>query len=109
MVGVDGYMLYPRATARAIFGPTITAIRRLTRKPVLITETAASPAAGKARAVRELVALVNRRHLTGFVWFDIDFSRLRHALPIWRNDWRLETDPAAMAAFRRAAQSYRHP
>ncbi len=106
-VGLDGYLLRRGSTVEATFGPAIAAIRRFTRKPVLITETAASPAAGKARAVRELATMVSRDHLMGFVWFDIDFAR-SHVLSIWANDWRLETDPVALAAFRRVVEAYRY-
>lgn len=106
-VGIDGYLMGGGAMVQATFGPTIADIRRFTRKPLLITETAASPAAGKARVVRQLIAIVRRYHLAGFVWFDINFTLMPHALASWGNDWRLETDPAALAAFRRAVQYYR--
>ena len=66
---------------------------------MLISETGAAPQAGKARAVRDLVAGVARYHLTGFVWFDIDQSG--HGLG--KADWSLDSDPAAVAAFRSAA------
>lgn len=107
-VGLDGYLFHRRSTVEATFGLTFADIRRFTRKPLLITETAATPAAGKARVVQELTAFVNRDHLAGFIWFDKNFSRVRQAKISWRIDWRLETDPAALAAFRRVVQSYRH-
>ena len=66
---------------------------------MLISETGAAPQAGKARAVRDLVAGVNRYHLTGFVWFDIDKS----GNGLGKADWALDDDPAAVAAFRAAA------
>ena len=46
-VGVDGYYLEPSWQFAAIFGPTIVALRELTRDPILIAETSATHAAGE--------------------------------------------------------------
>ena len=108
-IGVDGYFTRPGATFASRFGPTISQIRHVTSKPVLITETAANPAAGKARAVAQLVSAVKRYKLAGFIWFSID--QLGNGDPgapkTNRNDWSLEDDPAALAAYRVAVKSYR--
>ena len=42
-VGLDGYYYKPSWTFAPLFGPTITAIRELTRDPILIAETSVSP------------------------------------------------------------------
>jgi len=48
-------------------------------------------------SVRNLFAGIRHYRLPGLVWFDED----QHG-GLYRQDWRLEDDPAALAAFRRA-------
>jgi mannan endo-1,4-beta-mannosidase len=98
LVGLDGYLVNRAQTFASLFGLTIQSVRRLTDDPVLITETAASPAAGKLRAVTELTTGVAAYRLAGFVWFDIS----QHGA-LYHQDWQLEDDRAALAAFRAAA------
>ncbi len=43
-VGIDGYYFSPSGTFAPLFGPTIAAVRELTRDPILVAETAAAPA-----------------------------------------------------------------
>jgi len=95
-VGIDGYYLKPSWQFAPLFGPTIKAVRRLTLDPILISETAATPAAGKPAKIADLFAGIRDYGLLGFVWFDINKNR----------DWRL-AGPAAIAAFRRGAQAFR--
>jgi len=95
-VGIDGYYLKPSWQFAPLFGPTIKAVRRLTLDPILISETAATPAAGKPAKIADLFAGIRDYGLLGFVWFDINKNR----------DWRLAS-PAAIAAFRRGAQDFR--
>jgi len=71
MTGVDGYFRIPSDTFASVFGPTITELRKISNRPVLITETSARPAAGQARALAEISAGVRRDRLAGFIWFDI--------------------------------------
>jgi mannan endo-1,4-beta-mannosidase len=97
-VGIDGYYLRPSSKFAPLFGPTIKAVRALTLDPILISETAATPAAGKAAKIADLFAGVRAYGLLGFIWFDIDKNR----------DWRL-AGPAAIAAFRRGAQNLSIP
>ncbi len=56
------------------------------------------PAAGQPAKIADLFAGVRLYGLLGFVWFDHRTNQ----------DWRL-TSPAAIAAFRRGAASYRQP
>jgi mannan endo-1,4-beta-mannosidase len=93
--GVDGYYIHRTDTFARVFGPTITSIRRLTRKPVLIAETAAGQVAGQARIIPGLFAGIRRHHLLGLVWFD---QAQHHGT--YHQDWRLEGHRAAIAAFR---------
>jgi len=101
-VGIDSYFLSPHDTFRSVFGPTIAAIRHITADPVLITETAASPAAGKTRVLTQLTSGVAQYKLTGFVWFDINQAG-KHG----KANWVIDNDHAALAAFRTAVRTYR--
>lgn len=93
-VGIDGYYLRASWKFAALFGPTIKAVRALTPEPILISETGATQAAGKAAKITNLFEGVRAYGLLGLVWFDADKHR----------DWRV-AGPAAVAAFRRAARS----
>jgi mannan endo-1,4-beta-mannosidase len=95
-IGIDGY-LRPGQTFRYIFHRQLSIIRRVTRRPVFIAETAVAPSAGQARQVAALFGGVASNHLMGFVWFDV--NRLKA--------WRLEGRPAADRAFRKLAARMR--
>jgi mannan endo-1,4-beta-mannosidase len=97
MVGLDGYYLSPRDTFRSIFRVTLRAVRRIAPgMRVLIAETGAYPGPGMARRVANLFAGAKAAGLAGVVYFDIARQR----------DWHLEDDPAALAAFGKAARGY---
>jgi hypothetical protein len=98
-VGVDAYYQGPASTFDITFGSTFAQVRTFTRKPILIAETAIGPGPGRAARIAALFAGVRRRHLVGVVWFDI--NRLQQ--------WRIDGDPAALAAFRVAAQGLSRP
>ena len=97
-VGIDGYYYKPSWTFPSLFGPTITAVRSVTLDPILISETAAAPAAGQPAKIANLFAGIHSYGLLGLVWFDADRQQ----------DWRLKT-PAAIAAFRQDAKSFKNP
>jgi len=101
-IGIDGYYYRPTDTFRTIFGPMIADVRRFTKDPILIAETAVGPMAGQSRGIRNLVAGVRAGHDLGFVWFDKPRSG-----SIYHQDWRLEDSPKALAAFRRAVHGMR--
>jgi mannan endo-1,4-beta-mannosidase len=96
-IGVVGYYTDSGAsTFPTLFGPTTAAVRRFTRKPVLIAETASEPGPRKSKDVADLFAGVTASpDVVGFVWFDI----------VKRADWRVGSDPSALEAFRRGAAS----
>jgi hypothetical protein len=96
-VGIDGYFLSWRDTFATVFGPTLASLRRITAKPVLITETSATPSAGQIRVLRQVAAGVTHYHLTGFTWFDIDQAGQRGHGKAY---WSLDADSAALAAYR---------
>ena len=95
-VGIDGYYYHPSTVFSSLFGPTIAAVREITRDPILIAETAAVPAAGQPTKIADLFAGVRLYGLLGFVWFNVTHPE----------NWRLSS-PAAIAAFRQGAASYR--
>jgi mannan endo-1,4-beta-mannosidase len=103
-VGIDGYYVRPRDTFQSRFMPTIRAVRKLTHKPLLIAEAAVGPAAGQIRGIRNLFAAIRRHQLTGLVWFDM---HQHHGIN--HQNWRLEDNPAALAAFRRQARGFGRP
>jgi mannan endo-1,4-beta-mannosidase len=94
-VGIDGYYYQSTSMFTSVFGPTIAAVRALTRQPILIAETAAAPGAGQSTKITDLFAGIHLYGLLGFVWFD----------SVHVKDWRLQ-GPAAIAALRRGAQAY---
>jgi hypothetical protein len=98
-VGIDGYYLKPSWRFAPLFGPTIKAVRALSlTTPILISETAATPAAGKPAKIADLFAGVHAYGLLGFVWFDVHKNQ----------DWRL-AGPPAIAAFRAGAHTFSRP
>ena len=102
-VGIDGYYVHASDTFASVFGPIIAAARKFSSKPVLISETAIGPDSGPRREsqIQGLFAGVKADHLLGFIWFDQTQNG-----GIYHQDWRLEDDPAALAAFRTAVREY---
>jgi mannan endo-1,4-beta-mannosidase len=99
-VGIDGYYDNRAEDFNVVFGWSIGQIQKFTHAPILISETAVGPAAGPSK-IPQLFAGVRKWNLLGLVWFDKD----QHHPPV-RQDWRVEDSPAALAAFRKAAQGY---
>jgi hypothetical protein len=97
-VGIDGYYFDSSSVFASLFGPTITEVRTLTRKPILIAETAAAPATGQPAKIADLFAGVHTYGLLGFVWFN----------SVHTEDWRI-SGRAAIDAFRQGAKTYHRP
>jgi mannan endo-1,4-beta-mannosidase len=97
-VGIDGYYFKPSWRFAPLFGPTIKAVRKLTRAPILIAETGAGPASGQPAKIADLFAGIHAYGLLGFVWFDATGIQ----------DWRLDS-ATALAAFREGAKSFKKP
>ena len=95
-VGIDGYFRLPSDTFATLFGATFVQVRALTTKPVLITETAVAPGPAAAGQVASLFNGVRSYGMLGYIWFDA----------VGTQDWRIEDDPPALAAFRREARTY---
>jgi mannan endo-1,4-beta-mannosidase len=103
-VGIDGYFTSSLDTFSTVFGPTVVALRRITGKPVLISETSADTAAGQSRALRQVAAGVIQYRLTGFIWFDINQAG-QHGLG--KADWSIDDKPSILAAYRNITDIYR--
>jgi hypothetical protein len=99
-VGIDGYYYRPSDTFSSIFGKTITQVRILTGKPILLSETAAGPQAGQAAKIGDLFSGMRQYGTLGLVWFDIAQDD-----GIYHQDWHIEDNPAAVTAFRHAVSS----
>ena len=99
-VGVVGY--YARTGAQDfqdLFGPTFRQIRTFTRRPFLLAETGAQPGPNKTTQITELLKTVaTRGDIVGFIWFDLDKE----------TDWRVDSSPDTLAAFKQAARNDRY-
>jgi hypothetical protein len=96
MVGIDGYYYLPSSSFAQVFGPTIVAVRALTRDPILIAETGAAMAAGQAAKINDLFNGVHAYGLFGFVWFDEN---------VQGRAWRINSSQA-FAMFRRDTKMF---
>jgi hypothetical protein len=99
-VGIDGYYYSPSETFFSIFGKTIAQVRDFTGLPLLLSEVAVGPDAGQAQKIPDLFAAMRQYGTLGLVWFDI----AQHQ-GTYHQDWHIEDNPAAEAAFRRAASA----
>jgi Glycosyl hydrolase family 26 len=95
-VGVDGYYYRPSDTFASVFGKTIAQVRAFTHLPILLSETAVGPEAGQTAKIPDLFAGMRDYGTLGLVWFDIAQDN-----GIYHQDWHIEDNPAAVAAFRR--------
>jgi hypothetical protein len=99
-VGIDGYMQTAGSSVANVFSNCVDAVRKITPKPILLSEVGVSPSSKhQARDIFGLFSAVVRDQLLGLVWFDV----AQHA-PGESDDWRLEGNPAALAAFRRGVK-----
>lgn len=104
VIGVNAYYYSAPDTFANTFAPVIARARALDPLPVLLTETGANPVSGRVRAIRDLFASVAADpDVAGFIWFDYD----KQSADGSQHDWRIDNDPAALAAFRQAAREYR--
>jgi mannan endo-1,4-beta-mannosidase len=98
-VGLDGYYFSAGQTYANIFNRTIDQIRALTKDPIIIMETGASPASGRVRAITNLFKGAEKTPgLLGLIYFDYDKSP--------SHDWYINNDPPALKAFKAGATAY---
>jgi hypothetical protein len=99
--GVDGYYYQIMDTFDSLFGSTIALIRTFSSAPLLIAETAVGTTPNRESQIDGLFAGVRAERLAGVVWFDA----AQHA-GLYHQDWRLEDDPDALAAFTAAVATH---
>ena len=99
--GIDGYYFRAADTFGSLFGSTITDIRAFSSAPLLIAETAVGTTTDRESQIDALFSGVRAERLSGVVWFDA----AQHA-DLYHQDWRLENDPSALAAFTTAVATY---
>ena len=99
--GIDGYYYQATDSFGSLFGSTIADIRTFSSAPVLIAETAVGTTADRESQIDALFAGVRAERLAGVVWFDV----AQHA-GLYHQDWRLEDDPDALAAFTAAVATH---
>jgi glycosyl hydrolase family 26 len=100
-IGVAGYYYHATDTFGLVFGSTIADVRTFSSAPVLIAETAVGTTVNRESQIDGLFAGVSEQGLAGAVWFD----EAQHA-GIYHQNWRLEDDPDALAAFSAAVATY---
>jgi mannan endo-1,4-beta-mannosidase len=96
-IGMDGYYTHKgQQTFTTLFGPTTRAVRRFTKRPMLIVETGAEPGSARPGEIATLfTGVAHTPGFIGFVWFD------NHGT----GSWRIDNDARSVAAFRRAAKA----
>jgi hypothetical protein len=104
LLGVDGYNWGVTQdwskwfTPSQVFDRTLTALRRLSERPFILSETASTEQGGnKARWIHQLFQYLRANGDIGaFLWFDLKKE----------TDWRLNSSRAAESAFRSEMTSY---
>jgi hypothetical protein len=105
MVGLDGYnwgTTMPWSSWQSfstVFDPSIARLRALTAKPLWITEVGSAERGGsKAYWITDALRTIgNDSRISGFVWFNANKE----------TDWRIESSPAAIAAYRAGIRALR--
>jgi mannan endo-1,4-beta-mannosidase len=100
LVGIDGYYYTTGLTFKSVFGTAITAIRQFSTAPMMIAETAVGTTADRETQISGLLAEAKARDLFGIVWFDATQNS-----GLYHQNWNLEADPTAAAAFKAAVAS----
>jgi beta-mannanase len=100
LVGIDGFnwgATHPSGweTFSEVFDPSLGDVRALTAKPIWITETGSTELGGtKAAWITAMFKAIARdARISGLVWFNADKE----------TDWRIDSSPAALRAWRLGA------
>lgn len=104
-VGIDGYNWGTSASwsswqsPSSVFGSTLSAVRAITSRPIIIGETASAEAGGdKAAWTTDFFSFLKANtDIKAFVWFNLDKE----------TDWRIESSSAAQSAFARGVSDPR--
>lgn len=100
-VALDGYNGYgPWTSFEKLFGTDIDHLTRMTSRPISIGEMGCTEVGGDKAAWIDGMwsSLAARPRVNGVVWFNFAAA----------HDWRLETPPAALAAFKAGLPGYLH-
>jgi len=92
--GIDSQLARPGDTFTSVFAPTLSQLREITRKPVMISEVGVAASLSRPAQISGLFQGAAKNKLTALILFDI-YSR-----------WEIDNDPAALAAFRAALREY---
>ncbi|CAM5480446.1 beta-mannanase [Streptomyces viridifaciens] len=98
--GMTGYFTNdgPK-TFETLYGPTMAEIRTFSKKPFFISETATEQGRHQRDFVDQLFSGMEAHDdIVGFIWFNM----------IKRADWRVETVPDTLAAFRKRVSAPRY-
>jgi mannan endo-1,4-beta-mannosidase len=97
LVGIDGYYYTASDTFTSVFGETLTQLRTFTNAPVVISEVGIGPNSSRETQISGLFAGASANHIGAVIWFDENQDD-----GIYHQDWQLEGDSAALAAFKAA-------
>ena len=100
-VGMSGYFYQSSDTFGSVFGSTIADIRGFSSAPLIVAETAVGTTANRESQIDGLFAGVQANGLPAVVWFDVAQSA-----GLYHQDWRLEDDSSALAAFSAAVAKH---
>lgn len=113
LVGISGYLRTPFVAANDFtfdytFGATLGQLRALTDKPILLAEVGATENGGKKVAwLTSLFASLGEPEnddIIGLAWFNIAVTTVSQGALV-TNDWRIDSRPDSLAAFRRGLAS----
>jgi mannan endo-1,4-beta-mannosidase len=97
-VGIDGYYTKPTDTFGSVFGHTINQVRKITKDPILLSETAVGPRAVKSAKIPDLFSGLAKYKTLGMVWFDMQSDH-----GVINQNWRIEGNTPAIDTFRLGA------
>ncbi|MGN8553708.1 UNVERIFIED_CONTAM: glycosyl hydrolase [Microbacterium sp. SLM126] len=108
VVGISGYLRQPFVAANDFtfdytFGATLAQLRAVTGKPILLAEVGATENGGKkVEWLNSLFASLGEPEnadIIGLAWFNIAVTTVSQGQLV-TNDWRIDSRPASLAAFR---------
>ena len=103
LIGIDGYIWGTSHPGRSwqtpgeVFAATLDQVRRITDKPLILSEVASAEQGGnKAAWIDQFGRFLNENSvIEGFVWFDYNKEA----------DWRVDSSPASSVAFQQLVSS----
>jgi beta-mannanase len=105
--GMSGYLRPPFAAGQTYsfdetFGATLTQLRAIAKKPIILAEVGASETDGHKPAwISNFFGGLNapeNQDIIGFAWFDLAISTYVQG-SLATNDWRIDSRPESLAAF----------